>query len=126
MIRKINAPTGHCERYSKNTPQSNNSRAHNQSYIDFERLKDRARPYALAILQRALPGGKLVGHEYVTLNPRRSDKRLGSFKFNINNHKWQDFATGDKGGDIISLWAYVKGIRQIDAAREIQYIVGGV
>lgn len=126
MNGKICAPASHSGHY-RDVPQSNNSRAHNQPHIDFEQLKNKARPYTLAILQRALPGGKLVGHEYVTLNPRRSDKRLGSFKFNINNHKWQDFATIDKkGGDIISLWAYVYGISQSEAARQLLVIVGGV
>ena len=32
---------------------------------------------------------------------------------------WADFATDDKGGDIISYYAYIKGLGQIDAAKEL-------
>jgi hypothetical protein len=125
MKAQIGAPASHSGHY-RYVSQSNSSHLHNQYEIDYERLKDKSRPHTLALLQRVLPEGRLERNEYVARNPRRPDKCLGSFKFNINNHKWQDFATKDKGGDIISLWAYVKGIRQIDAAREILAIVGGV
>jgi hypothetical protein len=30
---------------------------------------------------------------------------------------WADFATGDQGGDLISLLAYLRGISQSEAAR---------
>jgi hypothetical protein len=72
-----------------------------------------------------LPGGTLENREYVALNPTRCDERLGSFRINTLTGKWADFATGDKGGDIISLWAYVEGISQTDAARVLQSIIGG-
>ncbi len=77
------------------------------------------------MLKQLLPGGKLENHEYVTLNPTRHDKHPGSFRINIFTGKWADFATNDKGGDFISLWAYVKRISQIDATRALQVIVGG-
>jgi hypothetical protein len=32
---------------------------------------------------------------------------------------WADFATGDKGGDPVSLYAYLMGISQSDAARAL-------
>jgi putative DNA primase/helicase len=32
---------------------------------------------------------------------------------------WADFATGDKGGDVVSLFGYLRGIRHADAAREL-------
>ncbi|WP_319557924.1 VapE domain-containing protein [Thiomicrorhabdus sp.] len=54
-----------------------------------------------------LPGGKVDGHEYKALNPNRSDSRIGSFSVNLNTGAWADFATGDKGGDLISLYAFV-------------------
>ena len=41
--------------------------------------------------------------EWVALNPRRCDRNLGSFKVNRFDGKWRDFATGDKGGDPVSL-----------------------
>jgi hypothetical protein len=53
----------------------------------------------------------------VALNPRRADCRLGSFKVNLNTGRWADFATGDRGGDLISLLAYLQGVSQTEAAR---------
>ena len=94
--------------------------------IDFNQLKRQIHSCILQLVRQLLPSGKLANSEYVALNPTRCDKNLGSFRINIFTGKWADFATGDKGGDLISLWAYVKGVRQIDAARELQAIVGGV
>ena len=96
-----------------------------QDRIDFGRLKDRLNPYILSLVQRILPEGRLEGREYTALNPKRCDKNLKSFRININTGKWADFATNDRGGDIISLWAYVRNIKQIDAAKELIGIVGG-
>ena len=98
----------------------------NKENIDFNQLKRQTHSCILQLVRQLLPGGKLANREYVALNPTRCDKHLGSFRINIFTGKWADFATGDKGGDLISLWAYVKGVRQIDAARELQAIVGGV
>lgn len=96
----------------------------NPQSIDFAYLSQKALSYSLPLLRRILPGGRLEGHEYVALNPRRNDTRLGSFRINIHNGKWADFAVGDKGGDLISLWAYVRNIKQIEAARDLQPILG--
>ena len=52
-------------------------------------------------------------------NPRRNDRRPGSFKVNLRTGRWADFAHGDQGSDIISLYAYLHGLSQIEAAREI-------
>jgi hypothetical protein len=55
-----------------------------------------------------VPGGKIVAREYVALNPTRADRRPGSFKVNMRTGRWSDFAAGDKGGDPVSLCAYVE------------------
>ena len=73
--------------------------------IDFEGINRAALAALLAILDRWLPDGRVEGREYVACNPRRSDRRPGSFKINLVTGKWADFATGDKGGDVISLAA---------------------
>ena len=77
-----------------------------------------------AVLARILPGGKRVGAEIVALNPRRADRRLGSFKVNRYNGKWADFATGDKGGDPVSLVAYLADVSQGEAARLLAQMLG--
>ncbi len=59
--------------------------------LDFDDI-DRAALAALpAVLARVLPSGKAVHKEWVALNPRRRDKRLGSFKVNRFNGKWCDY-----------------------------------
>ncbi len=77
-----------------------------------------------AVLARILPGGKRVGAEIVALNPTRVDRRLGSFKVNRYNGKWADFATGDKGGDPISLVAFLADVPQSEAARLLARMLG--
>lgn len=63
-----------------------------------------------SVLAHWLPDGKWVdaGHEYSAPNPTRSDNKAGSFKINRHKGSWSDFATGDKGGDLIDLVAYVE------------------
>ena len=43
-------------------------------------------------------------------NPTRPDRRPGSFKINLTTGRWADFATGDRGGDPVSLAAYLFGL----------------
>jgi hypothetical protein len=62
-----------------------------------------------AILARLLPGGKIVGREFIAPNPTRADRRAGSFSINLRTGRWADFATGDRGGDVMSLVAYIDG-----------------
>lgn len=66
-----------------------------------------------------LPNGKQDGDEWVALNPRRADKHLGSFRINLKTGLWADFATNDKGGDLVSLYAYLHGINNGQAAKEL-------
>ena len=75
-------------------------------------------------LGRWLPGGRWNGSEYIALNPRRDDRHLGSFAVNLRSGRWGDFASGDKGGDVISLAAYLFGLRQGEAARRIAAMLG--
>jgi len=73
---------------------------------------------------RWLPDGKREGQEWVARNPKRSDRHLGSFKINLMTGQWADFATGDKGGDVISLAAYLHGLTQPAAAVKISEMLG--
>ena len=94
--------------------------------INFTHVKNSLKGHEEAILKNLLPTGKKAGNEYIALNPTRNDKNLGSFRINTTTGRWADFATGDKGGDIISLYAYVKGINQRTAAEELSRLVGRV
>jgi hypothetical protein len=93
--------------------------------LDFQALQRQMLPHLTTIIPQLLPDGRMRGCEYIARNPKRSDRRLGSFKVNIRTGRWCDFATGDAGGDIISLIAYVQRIGQADAARLVQEMVGG-
>lgn len=92
--------------------------------IDFARIAQAALSRWSMLLPSWIPGGKVSGHEYVGLNPTRSDKHKGSFSVNINTGKWGDFSTGDDGGDFVSLYAYLHSVSQKDAAIALAEIVG--
>jgi hypothetical protein len=92
------------------------------SYIHFRRINDAVLPSLLSLVRRWLPGGRLNGCEYVVRNPRRADRQPGSFLINVRTGAWADFATGDKGGDPISLAAYLAGISQVQAAEQLAHM----
>ncbi len=92
--------------------------------IDFGAINAAALPALPTLLRRWLPDGRQVGREYVARNPRRADKRAGSFKVNTRTGRWADFATGDAGGDVVSLAAYLSGTGQADAARALADMLG--
>jgi hypothetical protein len=85
--------------------------------VDFQNVKNAARPVLRAILRRVLPGGREVNGQYVVRNPRRRDRTPGSFMVRLRDGIWRDFATDDGGGDIISLVAFVEGVSQVEAPR---------
>ena len=62
---------------------------------------------AETLLSEWLAGGRIEGHEYKALNPTRADAKVGSFSVNLTTGAWGDFATDDKGGDLVSLYAYL-------------------
>jgi hypothetical protein len=84
--------------------------------IDFERVNAVALANAEVVMRGLCPDGRREGGEWVAKNPRRPDCALGAFKVNLRTGKWSDFARGDKGGDLVSLAAYVAGVGQREAA----------
>lgn len=81
--------------------------------LDFSGLNQRLLGDIRSLLSSWLPGGKLVGQEYCCGDLRGT--KGDSLKVNIESGKWADFATGDKGGDLISLYAAINGIDQKQA-----------
>src|SRR5271154_731135 len=92
--------------------------------LDFDAINQAALAAFPAVLNRLLPRGKAMGRELVALNPRRADRNLGSFKINRHNGRWCDFATGDRGGDLVSLIAYLANVSQGEAARLLAQMLG--
>lgn len=78
------------------------------------------------VLLHWLPGGKRVdgGKEYTAPNPTRADKHAGSLKVNLAKGAWSDFATGDKGGDLIDLVRYLDGGSEVDACNKLANFLG--
>jgi hypothetical protein len=95
-----------------------------QRRIDFAAVKTAALPVVPALVKRWLPDGRCEAHEWVARNPRRNDHSLGSFKINLRTGRWADFATNDKGGDVISLAAYLFDLPQVEAAQHIATMLG--
>lgn len=75
--------------------------------IDFSALADAALLRSESLVPAWLPGGHKRVAEWVALNPLRDDRSEGSFSVNLNTGRWGDFASGDRGGDLVSLYAYL-------------------
>lgn len=95
-----------------------------EKFGNFQDIAVFALNHADTIVRYLCAHGKREGHEWVALNPTRHDKSLGSFRTNLRTGKWADFSTGDRGGDLISLWAYIKGTTQYEALRELHNWLG--
>ena len=96
----------------------------NLNRVDFKLVSKAALRELRPLLARWLPEGKFKGQEFVARNPRRTDHGLGSFKVNVRTGRWADFATGDCGGDPVSLAAFLFGLSQVEAARKLALMLG--
>lgn len=94
------------------------------AHIDFDAVNAVAMATLPALLRRWLPDGRLQGREYTARNPRRLDRRPGSFRVNVHTGRWADFACEVSGGDVVSLAAYLAGTGQADAARSLAEMLG--
>jgi hypothetical protein len=92
--------------------------------IDFARIAATALSSSDAIVSRWLPGGRRDGPEWVARNPKRADAHPGSFKVNLRTGRWSDFATGDRGGDLIALAAFLFDLKQDEAAHRVAEMLG--
>ncbi len=93
--------------------------------IDFAAINAVALENLPALAARWLPDGRREGREWIALNPRRNDRSQGSFRINLQTGRWADFATDDaRGGDPVSLAAYLSGTSQSEAARSLAAMLG--
>ncbi|WP_288934773.1 toprim domain-containing protein [uncultured Sphingomonas sp.] len=90
----------------------------------FQRLNATLLPQLSTLVKEWLPAGRAAGAEWTALNPRRHDQRPGSFRVNLRSGRWADFATGEGGGDPVSLYAYLftdgrqgAAVRALDGGR---------
>ncbi|MEE5126696.1 DUF927 domain-containing protein [Pseudomonas alliivorans] len=92
----------------------------------FAQVKSAALRNIEQVLAHWLPNGKRVdgGKEYTAPNPTRTDKRAGSLKISVSKGTWSDFATGDKGGDLIDLVRYIDGGTDVEACNKLADLLG--
>lgn len=91
---------------------------------DFAAVNAAALPVLPVLLRHWLPDGCRRGNEWIARNPTRADRRPGSFKVNLVTGKWADFATGEGGGDVVSLATYLSGLPQSDLCRRLGKMLG--
>jgi hypothetical protein len=99
-------------------------RRHRHRRVSFQAIGAAALVHLPALVRRWLPDGKRQGHEWVSRNPTRDDRKPGSFKINLRTGRWADFASGAKGGDVISLAAHLFRLSQVAAARKLAAMLG--
>lgn len=120
------APPQPNRRYRKNTVATLHKR-HRDTHadrVDFAAVNSAALASLPSLLSRLAPCGEIVAGEYSALNPIRADRHIGSFRINLKSGRWADFATGDAGGDPVSLAAYVWRCSQAEAARRLAQMLG--
>ncbi|MBO7536841.1 MAG: toprim domain-containing protein [Alphaproteobacteria bacterium] len=88
--------------------------------INFTEIKQRYSENPLPILRQLVGEGKIEGNDYVALNPRRNDSRLGSFRIDIQTGHFHDFATEDRGGSVIDLAMFVHNCGIVEAAQRLE------
>ncbi len=82
--------------------------------INFTALADALLAQAEHLVGLWLAGGRRNGHEWVCGSLHGGEGT--SCSVNLNTGRWADFATGEQGGDLVSLYAAVHGLTMGKAA----------
>lgn len=82
--------------------------------LDFAGLRSELLADSRQLLPKWFQAGKWKGREFVIGNLQGEPGE--SLSINSQTGQWQDFAIGAKGGDLIDLWAAIKGLDLYDAA----------
>lgn len=104
-------------------PRRNSATTPNRHDI-FKLVNEAASGQIRPLAERWLGTTRLSGDNLLALNPTRHDRNIGSFSINVRSGVWSDFATGDSGGDIVSFYAYLHNLTQIEGARELADLLG--
>lgn len=91
--------------------------------IDFKDLNQRLLARVNTLVPLWLPGGKLSGREYVCGSIIGGQGE--SFSVNMETGVWAEFnGNMQKGGDLVSLYAAQRGMKQHEAAKELMQEMG--
>jgi hypothetical protein len=104
---------------SHNTPSARARR------IDFNAINAAALPRLPELLARLLPGGRARGAEFEVGSLKGEPGR--SLRIRLHGTRagvWCDFATGERGRDVIALAAAVWTVSQGEAARRLAELLG--
>jgi putative DNA primase/helicase len=85
--------------------------------IDFVSLAATLLERAESLMLQWLPAGKRRGHHWYVGDFHGAEGK--SANVNLDTGTWIDNGTDEKGGDLISLYACIRGMTNADAAREI-------
>lgn len=90
--------------------------------LDFKEINEALLRRSRELLPKWLPGGKIEGREFKCGSLRGESG--SSLSVNLETGLWADFASNDKGGDLISLYAAIEGIGQGAAAKRLKDDMG--
>jgi putative DNA primase/helicase len=96
-------------------PSLRRRRPRSQS-ISIDKIASAAHSRLFRLVPHWLPCGRRVGNDWVVRNSTRNHNATVSFKINLHTGIWEDFATGAKGGDAVSLLANLHFLSQQEAA----------
>jgi putative DNA primase/helicase len=95
---------------------------HRHRRLDFAAINAAALARLPELLTQLLPGGRRIGREWTCGSLAGEPGR--SCRVNLATGKWADFATGERGGDPVSLAAAVWRVSQGEAARRLAELLG--
>ncbi|WP_235034905.1 hypothetical protein [Roseomonas sp. 18066] len=96
-----------------------------RAQVDFAAINQAALARWQDVLGRLLPGGRAHGNEWIVGSLR--GEAGYSLKVRLRGSRmgvWCDFATGESGGDPVSLAAAVAGVSQSEGARQLARMLG--
>ncbi len=90
--------------------------------LNYAALADALLPMADDLVGQWLPGGVRTGHEYVCGS--LAGGKGSSCSVNLVNGKWADFASDERGNDLLSLYAKAHGLTMAKACVELARQLG--
>ena len=93
--------------------------------VDFDRINAEALVSLEAVCRRLLPNGDGARVTNMSRSIRvAAIATWDRFKINLKSGVWADFASGDKGGDPVSLVAFIEDCKQGEAALKLARMLG--
>jgi putative DNA primase/helicase len=94
----------------------------NRPRLDFPAIARAALPHLPELCRRWLPGGRLVGRNWICGSLR--GERGRSCRVSLATGRWADFSTGETGGDAIDLCAAIHRLSPREAAERLAGMLG--